>query len=126
MQQIQTKYDDHMKKMSSILLIISQQVKIQNESIERCYTTLNEVLPILSPTLEVCQHVITKPSKLNIHEFVNAENETVLTYISHSLEYIKDRDDLLSTNQKVLTFLIEQQHVLMIQGINNLITYNEH
>ena len=41
--------------MSSILLIISQQVKNQNKGIERCYTTINEVLPILSSTLEVVQ-----------------------------------------------------------------------
>ena len=43
MQQMQTKYDDQMKKMSSISLIISQQVTIQNESIGRCYISLKPV-----------------------------------------------------------------------------------
>ncbi|CAF3825630.1 unnamed protein product [Rotaria sp. Silwood1] len=124
-QHLQAKYDDHMKKMSSILMIISQQVKVQNEGIERCHTTINEVLPILSSTLEVFQRIITKPGMFNNNENNNTENQSVLNHISQSLEFIKDRNDLLTTNQRVLNSLVEQQNALMIQGINSLISNNE-
>jgi len=125
MQQLHSKYDDHMKKMNSILLIVSQQVKNQNESVERCYTTINEVLPILSSTLEVIQRLITQSGMLNKNENISSENQSVLNHISQSLDFIKDRNDLLSSNQQILNSLVEQQNELMIKGINSLMTNND-
>jgi len=125
MQQLQTKYDEHMKKMNSILLIVSQQVKSQNESVERCYTTLNEVLPILSSTLEVFQRMINQSGMLNKNDNISSENQSVLNHITQSLDFIKDRNDLLSSNQQVLNSLVEQQNELMIKGINSLMTNND-
>ncbi|CAF3209332.1 unnamed protein product [Rotaria socialis] len=124
-QLLKTKYDDHMKKMNSILLIISQQVKIQNESIERCYTTINEILPIISSTFEVFQQLFTNPGMLNKTESNRNENQNIMNHISQSLEFIKNRNDLLTNNQTVLNSLVDQQNALMIQGINNLISNNE-
>lgn len=125
MQQLQAKYDDHMKKMNSILLIVSHQVKNQNESVERCYTTINVVLPILSSTLEVFQRLITQSGMFNNKDNISSENQSVLNHISQSLDFIKDRNDLLSPNQQILNSLVEQQNALMIQGINSLITNND-
>ncbi|CAF2662762.1 unnamed protein product [Rotaria sp. Silwood2] len=121
-QNIQTKYEDHLKKMSSILLIISQQAKNQNESVERCYTTINEVLPILSSTLEVVQRIVKKTSMLNNNTNDSYETLDILSHITQSLDFIKDRNNLLSANQQALNSLVEQQNVLMVKGINSLIT----
>ncbi|CAF3348724.1 unnamed protein product [Rotaria sp. Silwood2] len=122
MQTIQSRYDDHMKKMGSILIIMSQQTKNQNENIERCYTTINEVLPVLSSTLEVVQRLISKNGMLNTSENDLFESQSILKHISQSLEYIKDRNDLLTTNQKAMNLLVEQQGSLMIQAINSLLS----
>ncbi|CAF4935989.1 unnamed protein product, partial [Rotaria magnacalcarata] len=126
LQFMQTKYDDYMNKMGSIILIMSQQVKIQNDNIERCYTTMNEVLPILSSTLETFQCLITKPGMFNQQDNNNSfESQNIVKHISQSLVFIKDRSDFLTSNQKVLRSLVEQQNALMAQSINNLISLNE-
>ncbi|CAF1501089.1 unnamed protein product [Rotaria magnacalcarata] len=120
LQFMQTKYDDYMNKMGSIILIMSQQVKIQNDNIERCYTTMNEVLPILSSTLETFQCLITKPGMFNQQDNNNSfESQNIVKHISQSLVFIKDRSDFLTSNQKVLRSLVEQQNALMAQIAGN-------
>ncbi|CAF3156341.1 unnamed protein product [Rotaria socialis] len=120
LQFMQTKYDDYMSKMGSIILIMSQQVKIQNDNIERCYTTMNEFLPILSSNLEAFQCIITKPGMLNPQDNKNSlETQNILKHISQSLVFIKDRSDFLTSNQKILRSLVEQQNALMAQIAGN-------
>ena len=48
LQTLQTEYDEHKKKTNSLLTIIAQQVKNQDENIGRCLTTINEMVPTLS------------------------------------------------------------------------------
>ncbi|CAM4744032.1 unnamed protein product [Rotaria magnacalcarata] len=125
LQLFKTKYDDHIQKMSSLLLVISQQAKIQNESIERCYTTLNEIFPVLKSTVEVFQHIMKKSGMLNITEPNNPEGQSILNHISQSLDFIENKHEFLTNSEKILYSLIEQQNVLMAQGINSLITNND-
>ena len=106
-----------LKKKSSILLIISEQIKNQNEDIECCYTTINEVLPILSSTLEVVQCLISTSGTANTNENINTGSYSIMNNISRSLEFIKDENELLITNQRALNFMVEQQNDLLIQGI---------
>jgi hypothetical protein len=121
----QTKYNENLKKMNIILLNITQQTKYQNEGIDRCYTTINEVLPILSSTLEVVKRMAIKLNVTNENKTDDCEFQTLLEHISQALEFIKDRNELLVNNQKVLNQLVEQQGQLMIDGMNNLISNDE-
>lgn len=125
LQSHETKYNDHLKKMNLILVSLYQQTKHQNESVERCYTTINEVLPILSSTLEVIQRITIKHSSTNNSDADNNSTHEILHHISQALNFIKDRNELLVTNQKALNNLVEQQGQLMIKGINSLIPDNE-
>ena len=117
----ETKYNEHLKKMNVILVSLYQQTKYQNESVERCYTTINEVLPILSSTLEVIQRITARYASANNNDADNNTTREILQHISQALDFIKDRNELLVSNQKALNNLVEQQGQLMINGINNLI-----
>ena len=61
--QHQTKYDDNINKIKSILLIISAQSKYQNEIVEHCYTIINDFIPLLSSTLTLLQKLIANYSE---------------------------------------------------------------
>ena len=111
--------------MNTVLLSVSQQTKYQNESIDRCYTTINEVLLILSSTLEIVHQIITKFNEINGNGADKCNFQEILSHISQSFEFVKDRNELLITNQKALGNLVEQHGQLMIQGINSLIANDE-
>lgn len=123
--QQQDQYKDHLKKMNIVLLSISQQTKYQNESVERCYTTINEVLPIMSSAFEIIQRIITKMKDPNQSNKNDDDTQEILYHVSQSLDFIKDRNELLVNNQKALNHLVEQQGKLMMQGIDSLISSND-
>lgn len=116
-----TTYNEHLRKMNGIMLNVSHQAKKQSEAMERCYTTINEVLPILTTTLEVLQHITKRLPPVND----NGENERALSAISHALHYVKDRNELLVTNQRNLNLLTEHQSQLLTESINSLIVPDE-
>ncbi|CAM4820308.1 unnamed protein product [Rotaria magnacalcarata] len=116
MKAFQTKYDDHIMKINSALLTMSQQMKSQNDNLVRCCSSINELVSILSPTVEVLQ-LITKNSMLNNNKIHKSETQELINKISQSLELIKDRNNLISSNQNELLQLIEHQNELMNHGI---------
>ncbi|CAF1667918.1 unnamed protein product [Rotaria magnacalcarata] len=126
-QQSQDRYEDHAKKIKSILLIISAQNKHQQENVERCYTILNDFMPLLSATLTLFQKLTTNFNEHNKTAGNDKNNETsdLVQYISNSINYMKDRNDTLITSQRSLNSLVEQQGQLLFQAINNLDLNNE-
>ncbi|CAM4779410.1 unnamed protein product, partial [Rotaria magnacalcarata] len=110
-QQSQARYEEHAKKIKSILLIISAQNKHQQENIERCYTILNDFMPLLSATLTLSQKLNTNINEHNKTTGNDKSNETsdLIQYISNSISYMKDRNDTLITSQRSLNSLVEQQ-----------------
>ena len=115
-----------MSKMNAILVTLTQQAKNQNESIERCYTTINEVLPILSSAFEVMKEVISRERTNKPTDSSKDEKQMILNHISQALTFIKDRNELLVTNQRILTNLMGQQSEMLTQGINSLLSNNEY
>ena len=120
----QIKYDDHLKKMNIVLLSVSQRTKFQNESVERCSTTIHEILPILSSTLGIVRYIATKLNLINGHGGASESSDTheIFHHVSEVLEFIKDRNELLVVKQKALNNLVEQQGQPVTQGINSLIS----
>ncbi|CAF1526537.1 unnamed protein product [Adineta ricciae] len=117
---IEAKYNDHLKKMNSVLVCMAQQTKHQNESVERCFTTINEILPILSTTLEIMRQVTTKIQSTNNSSSDNNDIRDILQHVSLSIDCIKDRNELLVSNQTACNKLMEQQSQIMNQVITNL------
>lgn len=118
----QQKYENQINKISTILKSVTQQTKYQNDNMNRCYTTIREVLPVLTSTLEIVQRIITKmnPTNTNINDSESNDIQTTIKNISQCINFINDKNEVLLSNQTKFNDLIDEQVILMTQGINNL------
>ncbi|CAF3697342.1 unnamed protein product [Rotaria socialis] len=121
LQFMQTKYDDYMSKMGSIILIMSQQVKIQNDNIERCYTTMNEFLPILSSNLEAFQCIITKPVAGNFNGSLKEKN--TLSEIINEWNSRTSISQLCEQWKKTPPKSLKQNLLLLLYNVESLNTH---
>ena len=119
------KHNEHMKKLNIIITTMSHMIKHQNENIERCYTTINEVIPILSSTLVAIRRVALVRSTPNLSSENNKDIQEVLNHVSQTIEHLGDRNDMLIANQKQLSEAIENQRQMMMEGINEIATNND-
>ncbi|CAF3459209.1 unnamed protein product [Rotaria socialis] len=124
-QQCQNKYDNNIKKIKSILLIISAQTKYQNENVERCNTIINDFIPLLSSTLTLFQQLTANLNDQNKMNGNTNETRQLVQYISNSIECMKERNDTLITSQKSLHNLVDQQGQLLSQAVNSLELNND-
>ncbi|CAF4061927.1 unnamed protein product, partial [Rotaria magnacalcarata] len=104
------KYDNNIKKIKSILLIIpAQTIVYQNENVEWCNTIINDFIPLLSSTLTLFQKLTTNYNEQNKMNGNTNETRQLVQYISNSIECMKERNDALITSQKSLNNLVDQQ-----------------
>ncbi|CAF3681114.1 unnamed protein product [Rotaria sordida] len=124
-QKCQLNYNENIKKLKSVLLIISAQTKYQSENIERCQTALNEFISLLSSSFNALQQFTYKHITTNINDQNSEESQKILQQISKSIELMQERNNLLISNQKSLNNLIEQQGQLLFQAVNSLTLNDE-
>ncbi|CAF4512214.1 unnamed protein product [Rotaria sp. Silwood2] len=124
-QQCHNRYDDNIKKIKSILSIVSSQTKYQNENVTRCYSILNKFIPLLSATLILFQKLTENYNEQNKMNDNSNETHQLIQYISSSIVYMKERNDALITSQKSLHNLSDQQGQLLLQAVNSLESNHE-
>ncbi|CAF2747665.1 unnamed protein product [Rotaria sp. Silwood2] len=124
-QNCQLNYNENIKKLKSVLLIISAQTKYQNENIERCQTALNEFISLSSSSLNALQQLTFKHITTNMNDQNSEEHQKILQQISKSIELMQERNNLLISNKKSLNILIEQQGQLLFQAVNSLTLNDE-
>jgi hypothetical protein len=108
-----------------ILLAVSEQEKYQNESSETYPTTLSEVIPILSSTLNAVQELTVKYTTSDTTNKDNIEAQELIHRISESIECIKAWNSLNTMNGTTVNNLVEQDDHPVVHGVNNVIANDE-
>jgi hypothetical protein len=108
-----------------ILLAVSEQEKYQNESSETYPTTLSEVIPILSSTLNAVQELTVKYTTSDTTNKDNIEAQELIHRISESIECIKAWNSLNTMNETTVNNLVEQDDHPVVHGVNNVIANDE-
>jgi cystathionine beta-lyase family protein involved in aluminum resistance len=107
------------------LLAVSEQEKYQNESSETYPTTLSEVIPILSSTLNAVQELTVKYTTSDTTNKDNIEAQELIHRISESIECIKAWNSLNTMNGTTVNNLVEQDDHPVVHGVNNVIANDE-
>ena len=118
---LQSKYNENIIKLKSSIQVLTAQTKYHNENIERCYSTMNKLIPILSTTFDIAKKMIinldSSSSKKNQNQH---EIQILLQQISTSIENLNEYNNLLTMNQNQMKNLSEQQGQLLYQAVNNI------
>lgn len=103
---LRTKYNENLNKLKTSIQIIAAQSKYHNENIERCYSSINGFIPILSSTFEVFMKILSRDELSSINNHNNNEIQTIL-------------------HQKQMNNLTENQGQLLLQAVNSISVDNE-
>lgn len=117
----QEKVNDNVTKLKSILSTFVEQIKHQGECAERCYSTLNEIIPLLSVTLDVFQKIIMKCNSQTLTDNNNDEYKSTLNQVFEAVKLMQERNNILQSEQQA----IEKQGQLLVQAIDSLSVDNE-
>ncbi|CAF4053600.1 unnamed protein product, partial [Rotaria magnacalcarata] len=97
----QAKYDEKTKKIKSILLVLSQQIKNQNDNIERCFKMLQTCIPLFSTTLMMFQKLTPECNDNDKNKLNDNYNEKsqYIQHIKNTLELLNEQNHLIITHQ---------------------------
>ena len=118
-------YNEHMNKIHMILMSISHLLKSQNDDIQQCHSTTNEILPILTSTLTIIQQIAennTNPSKSKEE---NGETQKLQQHTWLALKCLKDGSEIRAATQRKIDDAMGELMKMLNEGINNIRTTNE-
>ncbi|CAF1151047.1 unnamed protein product [Adineta steineri] len=119
-QNLQSKYNDKVSKLKTALQIMTAQSKDHNENIGRCYSTMIDFIPLMLSTLEAFKLITLRVNKSNTNDDNNDDVQIIIHKISKSIEYMKEHNNLLISNQKSINDLIDKQGQLLAQAVNSI------
>ncbi|CAF2825399.1 unnamed protein product [Rotaria sp. Silwood2] len=123
---LQSKYNDNIIKLKTSIQVLTAQTKYHNENIERCYSTMNKFIPILSTTFDIAQKMISNLDSSTTKKNHNQnEIQILLQQIATSIENLNEYNNLLTMNQNQMKNLSEQQGQLLLQAVNYITIDNE-
>jgi hypothetical protein len=119
------KYNEHKYKLGSILSLMSVQVQQQNEILKSVYTSLNELIPIITLLLEIRQRFSTKEASNSADQQEKLLFETISQQAQTSIAFLNEQNQLISNKHSQFIDNFEKNNQLLQRGVELLTSSSE-
>ncbi|CAM4855057.1 unnamed protein product [Rotaria socialis] len=122
--ELTTKHNNYKVKLGAMLNLLVLQNNQQNESINKIYTVVNELVPIVADSLKAMHMCTAKTINSTNDSNLQKEYRTFQLTLEQGLNMLNDRNDLIIEHQRSTISLTEKTNDLFRQGIE-LMSLNE-
>ncbi|CAF4454263.1 unnamed protein product, partial [Rotaria magnacalcarata] len=122
--ELTAKHNNYKVKLGAMLNLLVLQNNQQNESINKIYTVVNELVPIVADSLKAMHMCTAKTINSTNDSNLQKEYRTLQLTLEQGLNMLNDRNDLIIEHQRSTISLTEKTNDLFRQGIE-LMSLNE-
>ncbi|CAF5173288.1 unnamed protein product [Rotaria magnacalcarata] len=114
---IAKRYQEHKLKLGSILSVMSVQIQQQNENLKPVFTTISELIPIVTLSLGICQQLATTIASSTNDRQVKLPLETTTSQIQTLINFLNEQHQLISSKHSKFVENFEKNNQLLQHGI---------
>lgn len=122
---IMTRYNEQKIKLGSILSLMSVQIQQQQENLKTVCSTLNELIPVATMSLEISQQLFSKAVCNSSDNFEKLSLETIAQQIKTSITFLNEQKHLITDKHSQFLNNFEQNKKLLHHGIELYMSNNE-
>jgi hypothetical protein len=119
------KYNEQKFKFGSILSLMSVQIQQQNEGLKSTISTLNEIIPVVTSSLEIYQQLALKTSSNSTDQHEKLLYESINQQVQTSISFLNEQNRLISNKHSQLMDNYEKNNQLLQRGVELFISSSE-
>jgi hypothetical protein len=119
------KYNDYKLKLGSILSLLSVQIQQQNEGLKSIVTILNDIVPIINLSLEICLKISTKEADNSVNQNEKLLSDAITQQIRTSISFLNEQNQFIYNKHMQLLDNFENNKQLLQRGVELLMSTNE-
>ncbi|CAF3329312.1 unnamed protein product [Rotaria socialis] len=110
-------YQEHKLKLGSILSVMSVQIQQQNETLKSVFTTITELVPIVTLSLGICQQLATTTTSNSTDQQVKLPFDTSTSQVQTLINFLNEQHQLISRKHLKFVENFEKNNQLLQHGI---------
>ncbi|CAF3456419.1 unnamed protein product [Rotaria socialis] len=114
---IAKRYQEHKLKLGSILSVMSVQIQQQNETLKSVFTTITELVPIVTLSLGICQQLATTTTSNSTDQQVKLPFDTSTSQVQTLINFLNEQHQLISRKHLKFVENFEKNNQLLQHGI---------
>jgi hypothetical protein len=123
--ELTNKYNEQKLKLGSILSLMSVQLQQQNEGLKSISSTVYQLIPMITKSLEICHLLFIKATSQSTDQNERSSSEIITQQIQSSIALVEEQHKIISCKHAQLFDQFESNNQLLQQGVKRFLSVNE-